>query len=84
MLCSLQADTKSRGSSFCRKDRLELQNEDPRLNAFSLQADTKSRGSSFVEKTGSNYKTKTPLISHHLVSEEKRRSGLTVSGLIGL
>ena len=30
------------------------------------------------------YKTKTPLISHHLLSEEKRRPGLTVSGLIGL
>ena len=27
-------DAKSRGSSFCRKDRLELQNEDPRLNAL--------------------------------------------------
>ena len=39
-------------------------------------------GLRFVEKTG--YKTKTPLISHHLVSEEKRRSGLNVSGLIGL
>ena len=34
MLCSLQADTKSRGSSFCRKDPLKLQNEDPRLNAL--------------------------------------------------
>ena len=27
-------DAKSRGSSFCRKDRLELQNEDPRLNGL--------------------------------------------------
>ena len=52
MVCSLQADTKSRGSSFCRKDPLKLQNEDPRLNGSicSLQADTKSRGSSFCRK----------------------------------
>ena len=32
---SVETDAKSTGSSFCRKDRVNLQNEDPRLNALS-------------------------------------------------
>ena len=43
-----------------------------------------SEGLCFVVRAGLIYKTKTPLISHHLVPEARRSTGLTVSGFIGL
>ena len=58
-LCQTPIDAKSRGSSFCRKAPLNLQNEDPYLNALSDANRREIEGLRFVEKTPWIYKMKT-------------------------